>query len=450
MEKKQKTPMSVRLCYGSGAASSNVINTVLGSFLLAYYTDTALIGVAAISTMLLLARFLDAGTDVVMGCLVDRTNTRWGKARPWLFLAALLTPIGIILILNVPMGWSDSGKLIYAYLTYIFLNCIVCTIHGIAYPTLLARMTIDYKDRALTSAICSICNNISGVVIGSVIPVLVSKLGWSKSSVILGILSGVLLLITVFGVKEKIGIDESTEKRNAQKVPMKVALPIVLKNKYFYIMMLIGIFMLILNANAISSMVYYCNEVIGDPMFMTKLMSIGQIPGILILFFMPIVSKKVGKHRFMLFGVLMCLVGFIILGLADGNRTMTLIGTILRSTGISPVIAGAFAYIADIADFGEWKSGIRTEGLISSAQSIGSKIGIGIGSAMTGGILAATGYVGGASKQSAEAIMGIKFTFGWLGAILSIFLLVCIILLDVEKYMPEVKVHLERKYADNH
>lgn len=448
MGTKEKTPMRVRLCYGSGAASANVMATILGSFMLAYYTDTALLNVAAISTMLLLVRFLDAGTDIAMGAIVDKTNTRWGKARPWLLAAAPLIPVGMILLLNVPMGWSDSGKLVYAYLTYIFLNCIVYTIYGVAHPALLARMTIDYEDRTLTSVVCSICNNISGVIVGSAVPVLVFKLGWSKSSVILGAAAGILMLITFLGVKEKVGIDESTGKVNSEEVPLKEALPVVLKNKYFYIIMMLGMFTLILNANAIGSMVFYCNEVVGDPMFMTALMSIGQIPGILILLFMPAISKKVGKHRFMLAGVVMCLVGFVVLGLADGDRTMTLVGTILRSTGISPVFAGIYAYIADIADFGEWKSGMRTEGLISAAQSVGGKIGIGIGSAITGWVLAASGYIGGAASQSAKAINGIKFSFGWLGVILSVCLLICVILLDVEKYMPEVKACLEQKYAE--
>lgn len=447
MGTKEKTSMGVRLCYGSGAASANVMATILGSFMLAYYTDTALINVAAISTMLLLVRFLDAGTDIAMGALIDKTNTRWGKARPWLLAAAPLIPVGMVLLLNVPMGWSDSGKLVYAYLTYIFLNCIVYTIYGVAHPALLARMTIDSEDRTLTSVVCSICNNVSGVIIGSIVPVMALKLGWSKSSVILGVTAGILMLITFLGVKEKVGIDGVTGRVNTKEVPMKEALPVVLKNKYFYIIMLIGMFTLILNANAIGSMVFYCNEVVGDPMFMTSLMSIGQIPGILILFFMPAISKRVGKHFFMLAGVGMCLVGFVVLGLADGNRTMTLVGTILRSTGISPVFAGIYAYIADIADFGEWKSGMRTEGLISAAQSLGGKIGIGIGSAITGWVLAASGYVGGAASQSVEAVNGIKFAFGWLGVILSICLLVCILFLDVEKYMPEVKKHLDRKYS---
>ena len=176
-------------------------------------------------------------------------------------------------------------------------------------------------------------------------------------------------------------------------------------------------------------------------------MSIGQIPGLAILLFMPALSKKFGKRQFMLAGIVLMIIGFVVLGLADGNQSLVLAGTILRSIGISPIFAGIYAFIADITDYGEWKFGIRTEGLISSSQSVGSKIGIGLGSGLTGWILAAFGYNGAAEVQSAAAVSGIKFAFGRLGAILSVCLLVAVLLMDVEKYMPEIRTALEKKHG---
>lgn len=146
-------------------------------------------------------------------------------------------------------------------------------------------------------------------------------------------------------------------------------------------------------------------------------------------------------------GCLMLIVGFTILGFAGGSRTLLLLGTVLRCAGIGPIIAGQYAFVADACDYGEWKTGIRSEGLFASALSIGAKVGIGIGSAITAWVLAATGYMEGAAAQPASAVTGVKFAYSWMGVILSVFLLVCVLLMDVEKYLPKIREDLGGKEA---
>jgi GPH family glycoside/pentoside/hexuronide:cation symporter len=112
--------------------------------------------------------------------------------------------------------------------------------------------------------------------------------------------------------------------------------------------------------------------------------------------------------------------------------------------GVGPIFAGIYALIADACDFGEWKFGIRSEGLMSASQSIGSKIGIGFGSALTGWILAGAGYTGDGPMTDA-IVSAIKFDFTWLGAIISVALFIAIALMNVEKYIPEIRAAQERK-----
>lgn len=444
MNENAKVPMWKKICYGCGAGGGNVMSTLLASFLLSYYTDTAMIGAAAIGTMFVICRLLDGVTDFAMGGIVDKTNTKLGKARPWLIVSAPLMCIGIILILNVPSGWSEAMKLVYAYLTYIFLNCIVYTIFGIAHTALLARITRDPKERNTTSVVSSICNNLVGLVVGTMITWLQLNFGWAMTGVILGVIAGVLILIPGLTVKETIGMTETGVKKE-NVLPLKQQLPAVLKNKYFYLALLVGTFTLLMNANAIGSQIYYCNVVMHEPMFMMQLMSIGQLPGIIILFFMPWFSNKFSKRAFMSGGAIMLIIGFTILGLAGTNHTLILIGTILRSIGAGPMFAGLYALCADTCDYGEWKTGIRSEGLISASQSIGSKVGIGFGSAITGWILAAVGYNPTVMEQSEAVIAGIKFHFSWMGVIFSAILLLCVLAFDVEKYLPEIRKTIGEK-----
>lgn len=460
MNENAKIPMWKKIAYGCGAGGGNVMSTLLATFLTAYYTDTAGIAAAAVGTMFVVCRLLDGVTDFAMGGVVDKTNTKLGKARPWVLLAAPLMCIGIILILSVPQGWSAAMKLVYAYVTYIFLNCIVYTIFGIAHTALLARMTRDFKDRNTTSTVSSILNNAAGLVVGTMITALQLNFGWTVTGIVLGVIAGVLILITGLFCNESIGMEQVGEDKPKSTVPMKEQLPYVLKNKYFWIALILGALTLFANANAIGAQMYYCNVVLNDPMYMTTLMSFGMLPGIIVLFFMPYFSNKFSKRAFMSAGAIIMIVGFALIGIADQNRTLLLLGTILRSVGLGPMFAGLYAFCADAADYGEWKFGVRSEGLMASSQSIGSKVGIGFGSACTAWILAAAGYIqpamdgglpplDGAAEgamgalpmieQPASVVAAIRFDYGWLGAIIGVVLLIGVLLMDVEKYMPQIR-----------
>ncbi len=444
-EKATRIPLWKKISYGCGAGGGNVMSTLLATFLTAYYTDTAGIAAAAVGTMFVICRLLDGITDLMMGGILDKTHTKIGKARPWLIISAPLMCIGIILILHVPEGWSGAMKLVYAYITYIFLNCVVYTIFGVAHSALLACMTRDFKDRNTTSTISSIINNLAGLVVGTAITAMQLNLGWFVTSIILGVIAGVLILIPGLFCTE-MAETESAEKK--KDIPLKEQLPVALKNKYFWLSLLIGALILLVNANAIAAQIYYCNVVLGDPMFMTTLMSVGQLPGLIILFFMPSFVNRFSKRSFMTGGGILMTIGFVIIGLAGSNTTLLILGTILRSIGIGPMFAGIYAFVADAADYGEWKFGTRSEGIMASSQSIGSKIGIGFGSAMTAWILAAVGYVGTPGAVQSEAVVNaIRFDYGWLGAILSVVLIIAVLFMDVEKYLPEIHESLGKKRA---
>lgn len=440
---KGKISFVEKIFYGCGAAGGNIMSTLLATFLLAYYTDTALINAAAIGTMFVISRLLDGVTDVIMGSIVDKTHTKIGKTRLWIIISAPLMCIGIILILNVPRGWSGALKLAYAYVTYIFLNAGAYTMFGIAHTALLARMTRDHKERNTTSVVSSICNNLAGLVAGTAMTAMQMKFGWGLTSVILGIAACTLILIPGLTIKERIGMSEDGIEKD-KIIPMNKQLSAVLKNRYFHLALIMGALTLLMNANAIGSQIFYCNIVINEPQFMMQLMSIGQLPGILILFVMPWFANRFSKRSFMLIGTTMLIIGFAILGFAGKNHALILTGTILRSLGAGPIFAGIYAFIADACDYGEWKTGIRSEGLMSASQSIGSKLGIGFGSALTGWILASVNYNPTVKQQSDAVINAITFDFSWMGVIISAVLFICIMFMDVERYLPEIRRSLNK------
>lgn len=438
MKNPNKVPIVNKFAYALGTGAGNIYNQIAAAFLLQYYTDTALIGAGAIATMFLVCRVFDGISDFVMGALIDKTNSKFGKARPWLLISAPLMLVGMFLLMNVPAGASYGGKLVYAYVTYIFMNCIIYTIYGISNTAMIALMTNNPKEHTMLATFQSLGNNIIGLIAGSAITPLVMATGWRMASIVLGVITMVLILFSAL-INKEIGTGNETDGIPVrQSDPMGEQLKGVLRNKYFYLLVLIGTFPLLMNANTVGAQIYYCNIVLENPDFMSTMMFVSQFPGIIIMFLMPYIANKYSKQVFLLLGSVLLIVGFAITGFAGANTTLLIVGTVIRALGAGPVISGIFALIPDVVNYGEWKFGTRSEGLISSAQSIGSKVGIGLGSALTGWILAAVHYNPKEAPTKA-VIEAIKFDFTWLGVIISAIILVIVLFMNVEKYAPEYR-----------
>lgn len=171
-------PVREKISYGLASGGGNIITQILGMFLTSYLTDSVGIAAAAVGTMMLVARFFDGASDIIMGGIIDKTKTRWGKARPWLLISAPFTLVSLILTFSVPASMSDAAKLVYAYLTYIFLNCICFTAYMVSHTALLSRMTLNGQERQKMASINQILNQAGGLAVTTFMVVLVAKFGW--------------------------------------------------------------------------------------------------------------------------------------------------------------------------------------------------------------------------------------------------------------------------------
>ncbi|MCD8078199.1 MAG: MFS transporter [Lachnospiraceae bacterium] len=438
----KKIPLPQKVAYGCGMSGGNIMSVLMSNFITAYYTDTALIAPMAIATMMVVARVFDGVSDFAMGSIVDRTNTKIGKARPWVFAAAPLMLAGIILILNVPQSWESGMKLVYAYVTYIFLNAIVYTIYGISHTALLARMSHDSQDRTLTSTIAIIMQNLAQIAAASGITVLYLNVGLRFTSVIVGGVAGVLILIEALLCREltetqDVSMDVNKEKK--QGASLLDQFKAVLKCKYFWCCLVFGVCTLVYNANAASCTIYYCTWVLGDSMYTATLLGLGVAPSIIMLVVTPWLTQKFSKRGFMSVCSIGLILSFVLINVAPTSKGVLLACAFLRSFAGGPMFAGIYAFIADSANYVEWKTGIHAEGLMASSQSMGQKIGMGIGGASVMWVLAAAGYDSTLAAQSEAVISALKFSYIWVDAIVCAVLLLCILLLDVEKYLPQMQ-----------
>lgn len=436
-----KVPFKEKLAYGLGDAGCNFVWTTIGSFLTLYYTDSVGISAAVVGTIMLLTRLLDGLTDLGMGAIIDRTNTKQGKARPWIFRSSFFMAIGLILVFNVPVGLSMNGKIAYAFITYVFMAAIAYTASNLAYNTLLSLVTNDQGERTSMSTIRFICTMITVIIISSITMPLVSKIGWKGISLLYGVLSLVFLLITYFGTKERY----VSIKDNKEKIGIKKSFKILFNNKYFVYTTFL--FILIYATNGVSGgvAIYYVRNVLGN-VDLFGLISISTIIPIIIgLFAFPKLSGKFGKWKCMVAGCIIQILGLVILISAPTNVTVVITATVIKGIGSVPNTAGLFALVADVVDYGEWKTYERIDGLTYSATSFGMKVGSGIGSALVGWILALGKYSATSEVQHASALFAMKALYAYIPLILTILTLIILLFTNIDRIYPTILKDLEAR-----
>ena len=438
----QKVPFGEKIAYGLGDAGCNFIWTTVGMFLTVYYTDKVGISAAIVGTIMLLTRLLDGVSDLVMGNIVDHTHTRWGKARPWVGLMAPLMGLGLILLFNVPGGLSSGGKVAYASITYVLLAVVIYTACNLSYGTMMSYMAPDQQDRTVLSSVRFFCTWVAVLIIIYTANGLIESVGYKGMSIIFGVVGAALILVTFFFCKERTTGDADKKQDD---VPVKEALKLLFKNKYFvYVALLFIINYAALNlTNGI--VIYYVRDILGNMGTYGVVNMMGFLPSIILLPVFPKIVEKLGKWKSLMIGFALQIIGYIIVLAFSSSFAMLIVGLTFIGVGRVPHSAGLFAMIADVIDYGDWKFGKRIEGMTYSASSFGMKVGTGIGSAVVGWGLALGGYSGEAAVQSASALFAIKALYTWVPMILIILGTVVLAACNLDKIYPTIRKELAER-----
>jgi GPH family glycoside/pentoside/hexuronide:cation symporter len=433
-----------KLAYGAGDFGSNFCWTFVSAFALIYFTDTAGVNAATVGTLIMISRFLDGFTDVLMGGLIDRTKSKMGKARPWLFWSAFPLMISLILLFNVPASFSALGKNIYIFVIYTLLGAFFYTASNISYNSLISLAASDPKDRVSMGSIRFIFAVIGALVITSATMVFVNALGggqrgWAVVTIIYAVIFLIFTMITVFGVKETKAdhAEESGEKTESGKpagtIGFGKSLWYLCRNKYFFI--ILGLFLFFYTASGISQAVgiYYVSYILGNVSLMGLIGLSGIIPMIIVLPVTPKLTARFGMQKTCLVASLVSVAGSVILLLCGNRLPLLITGLVIRAVGTAPFTGAMYALIAEIAEYAELKFKVRTEGVIYSCSSVGIKAGSGLGVAVTGWLLSAGGYDGAAQAQSQSALAMIQNIYLATPLIFAVLMAFLLSLLKVEK-----------------
>ena len=417
MENKKSTNKGLsifeRFAYGCGDFGCNIIYTAMSVFLLKYYVDYAGVSAAAVGTIMLISRLFDGVSDLIMGIIVDRTKSKHGKARPWILRMAIPFAVSGILLFAVPTSWGTAAKLVYVFITYNLVSTVIYTAINVPYSTLNALMTQNPYERSVLSVYRNLLATAGTLIINSCTLRLVTFFGnnasaWTKTFVLLGALSLIAFLITFYGTKERV-VAANAEKDN--EIPIKEGFKALFKNKYWIQVTLILLLLFIGMALTYGSTTFYTEFILGDIYLADTINSVMNISQIVCMFLIAGFVKKLGKRNVMAIGFIITILGTIMIAIPGIGYATVMISSIIRGIGNACSGATMWAMLSDTIEYGEWKTGYRTEGLANSAASFGYKVGNGLGSAVLGWILAIGGYMAQSSTQSSSAIFSIRLVY---------------------------------------
>lgn len=454
MENAVKNKLTVaklveRFCYGFGDFGCNIIYTAMSAFLMFYYTDYAGVSAAAVGTIMLLSRVFDGISDLIMGHLVDRTHSKYGKARVWLLRMCVPFAICGVLLFSVPSSFPMAAKLVYIFITYNLTSTIVYTAINVPYSALNAMMTQDPYERSVLSVFRNLLATTGTLLINVATLPMVKFFGndqtaWTITFAIFGLLAIAAFLATFAGCKERItavGNGDGVVK----DVPFKEGFKALFKNKYWIMMTSVLCLFFFYYAINGGSTVFFAKAKLGNEDYVSTINGIYNAVQIVAMFFVAGLVKKYGKRNVFSIGLVASTIGLLILNFGGTSDAVIYISCFIR--GIGNVCCGAtmWAMVSDTIDYGEYKTGYRTEGLVNSACSFGWKIGNGLGSAVMGIIIDMSGYSAKAAVQTPEAVFGTSVCFVWIPIALFAACFIILRFYKLDKEFPQVIETLHKR-----
>lgn len=432
----EKLTFKEKLGFSAGEYAGSVVWQALMFFLPIFYTDIFGLSAAAVSTMFLVVRLFDAVNDPIMGMIADRTNTRWGKFRPYLLWLAVPYGLGTVLMFTTPQ-FSDAGKMIYAYATYA-LMMVIYTAMMIPYNTLIGVISPDSNERTSVSTYKFVFAYAAGASVqGFVIP-LVDILGggdkargYSYTMAIFGVLCIVVFIIAFLSVRERVKPDP------AQKSKLRDDLKDLIHNKPWIILAGVCVATLIYVAIRSAVVMYYFKYFIKDQAAAGPFMVIGTLCVILGVLPTKWLSGKIGKKKLYIYSMIVVVLassGFLFAGPEDIAWIYAM--QIIFSLASGPSMPLLWSMLADAADYSEWKSGRRATGLVYSAATFSQKMGFSVGGALSMMILSLFGYVADA-EQTAQSLLGIKLSLSVIPAGIAVLAIVALLFYTLDDAFVE-------------
>lgn len=445
----KKISFGTRVAYGCGDTACNIVYGMISTLLTLFYTDYAGVSPITIGMVMLISRVFDGSSDLIMGFLVDRTKSRWGKSRPWLLWMTVPYAIAAILMFTVPHS-TEFVKGIYIFVTYNLTTTVIYTAINVPYGSLSTMMTRDSYQQDLLSIFRMILSPVGRIISVTFTMPLVKLFGndqsaWVKTMFLWVAIAVVLLLFCFFKCEETVKVDTKKEK----KVSVKKNLKALLTNKYFWCVLGLWSIQVIHQTIVGTDLPYYCKYVFKNDSWMysalyfleTAVMILGAMA-------CPFLIKRWGKRNVTLAGSILAVVSHLLILVNPFSFQWFFVVTLIRSVGVSQLSATIFGMLGDVVEYGYWKNGFRQESLIFGGASLGFKVGTGITSAVMTGLMTASGYISSTSGNVVQPALAVNtigniYKFGpviiWVAAI------VLLMVYKLDKEYPAISKELAER-----
>lgn len=398
-----------------GGVGQNMVYALWSGFITAFYTDIFGMNPAVMATLFVVARVWDAFNDPMMGILADRSKSKFGRYRCWLLRMPAVVATCLILNFTVP-NFGEVGNTIYAAVTYILMGMAFTSV-DIPYWSMPAAMTSDPGERTKIFTTATLGTNIASTVGNMLIPILLVNFGGTNSArayfltaVIFAIIGAVLYFTCFAMTKEHV-------QPSTQQFSFRLAIKSLTVNKPLFCIMITN---LVINLAFIMKMTlnyYYTTYTLGDVKLMS-VMSLVTLPSIVIgTLLAPILAKKLGKKNTLLALMVANLVisGIFYFGGYSSVPFVLIMGALqVLCVGASFVMLSSMT--ADTIEYGEWITGQRNEGIITSTRTLITKIASALVGVAVAVVLTMTGYVPNV-EQTTETMQAFHFVISFLPGI---------------------------------
>lgn len=439
MEERKYLKWYNKVGYGIGDVAANCSYGLVISFVLIYLTNTVGLNAGIVGTLIMASKLLDGISDIIFGMIIDRTKTKMGKARPWMFGAQFGVSITMIMLFAIP-DMGANMQYVYFFIVYTLMNVIFYTASNIAYSSLTSLTTKNSNERVQLGSIRFIFSLLTNLVVATATVGLVEAFGggakgWKTVAIIFSVAALIINTISVFSIKELPEEELLGEKKIQEKVSLAAGIKVIVKNKYY--LMILAIYVLYYGMMGVTQTVgiYYMTYVFEQPSLLGTFTLATLLPMIIVLAVTPALVKKKGMYKIINLGYDGAILfrGLFMVFAFMANKALMLITLLLNGFCTGPLVGSLNALISESSDYTYRTQKQRLDGMMFSCSSFGIKVGGGIGTAVAGWLLAAGGFDGQAAVQAASAVNMIKVSYAVVPFAVVVFMKLLVKALKVEE-----------------
>lgn len=420
-------------------------NFIVLSFVTIYCTNALGLNPMLVGTLLMVSKIVDAVTDIFAGYLIDRTETKWGKGRPYEF--AILGVWGCTwLLYSAPAEASTVVKCIWIFVMYMFVNSIFTTLLNASGNPYMVRAFGTNEQRVKLASFGGIILMIASIVINMIFPVAMARIatspvGWSKIAAMFALPLGLIGILRFIFVKETEKVDTISEK-----VTFKDLLAVLRKNKYVYMVIAVQLVYSIVTGTGVAT--YYFTYVVKNLEIM-GFVSAASVLVVPLMVFFPLMLKKIAMGKMVQIGCIIYAIGSLVIFFSGGNISVLIGATLLIGIGSLPVTYLINLMALDCGSYNAYMGRQRMDGTIGAVKGFANKLGGALGSGLLGIMLSIGGFDASLETQSAGANFSISAVYGLIPCILFVLIAIMLSFYKLDKMMPEINKAISQRNIEN-